>query len=191
MPELPEVEVTRRRIAPMLVGRTIRAVRTTPSSYFFLTPPKELGKRLIGRRFAELTRHGKYLGMTGQLFTASARSVRLLSSTRGGALVPEAQAAFVADAHTHLQLSFDDDAEDVLFRDVRKFGKVLWIARGADDPRLTKLGPDALTVTDTLLHAETRGRKAPITRRSFAPASGHAAPLAASPARNARSSPRP
>ena len=176
MPELPEVEVTRRRIEPMLVGRKVRAVRTTPSSYFFLTPPRELTKRLLGRRVDALARHGKYLiatlddgarlllhlGMTGQLFTASARSVRLLSSTRGGALTPEAQAGFVADAHTHLQLSFDDEREDVIFRDVRKFGKVLWIARGKDDPRLTKLGPDALTVTATLLHEQTRGRRAPI-----------------------------
>ncbi|MET0340786.1 MAG: bifunctional DNA-formamidopyrimidine glycosylase/DNA-(apurinic or apyrimidinic site) lyase [Polyangiales bacterium] len=176
MPELPEVEVTRRRIAPLLVGRKVRAVHTVPSSYFFLTPPDELARRLKGRTFAALARHGKYLiatlddgarllmhlGMTGQLFTASARSVRLLSSTRGGALEPEAQARFVSDAHTHVRLSFDDDRDDVLFRDVRKFGKVLWIARGKDDPRLTKLGPDALTVTDVLLHAHTRGRKAAI-----------------------------
>jgi formamidopyrimidine-DNA glycosylase len=38
VPELPEVEVTRRRIEPLLVGRTIRRVRTTADSYFFLTP---------------------------------------------------------------------------------------------------------------------------------------------------------
>ena len=101
MPELPEVEVTRRRIAPHLVGRKVEAVRTVPSDYFFLTPPRELQRRLKGRRFDALVRHGKYLiaslddgarllmhlGMTGQLFTASARSVRLLSSTRGGARV--------------------------------------------------------------------------------------------------------
>jgi len=176
MPELPEVEVTRRRIESSLVGRTITSVRTTKASYFFLTPPRELAARLTGRRVAALTRHGKYLiaelddasrlllhlGMTGQLFTASARSVRLLTSTRGGALTPEAQGAFEPDAHTHLMLTFDDAAEDVLFRDVRKFGKVLWIARGANDPRLTKLGPDALGVTAGLLHDATRGRKAAI-----------------------------
>jgi formamidopyrimidine-DNA glycosylase len=122
---------------------------------------------------ASLVRHGKYLiaelddasrlflhlGMTGQLFTASARSVRLLSSTRGGALVPEAQAAFAPDAHTHLALHFADADEDVLFRDVRKFGKVRWLPRGASDPRLDKLGPDALTTTGTLLYQATRKRK--------------------------------
>jgi formamidopyrimidine-DNA glycosylase len=173
MPELPEVEVTRQRIAPKLVGRTIRMVRTTKASYFFLTPPKDLERRLTGRRVDGLERHGKYLiaglddgsrlflhlGMTGQLFTASAQSVRLLSSTRGGALVPEVQTTFAPDSHTHLALSFDDAGEDVLFRDVRKFGKVRWLPRDQTDPRLTKLGPDALTTTGALLYEATRKRK--------------------------------
>lgn len=176
MPELPEVETTRRQIEPRLVGRTIRQVRTTKASYFFLTPPRELERKLTGRRVESLARHGKYLvaalddgsrlflhlGMTGQLFTASARSQRLLSSTRGGALTPESQEGFTPDVHTHLALAFDDAGEDVLFRDVRKFGKVRWLAPGADDPRLDKLGPDALTVTGALLFAETRKRKTAI-----------------------------
>jgi formamidopyrimidine-DNA glycosylase len=176
MPELPEVEVTRQRIAPKIVGRKIRAVRTTQASYFFLTPPKELERRLTGRRVASLVRIGKYLiaslddesrlflhlGMTGQLFTASAKSVRLMSSTRGGALVPEAQGAFEPDLHTHLALAFEDADEDVLFRDVRKFGKVRWLPRGASDPRLDKLGPDALTTTGARIYEETRRRKTAI-----------------------------
>jgi formamidopyrimidine-DNA glycosylase len=173
MPELPEVEITRRQISPKMVGRTIRRVRTTKPSYFFLTPPKELERRLTGRRIESLTRHGKYLiavlddtsrlflhlGMTGQLFTASTRSVRLLSTTRGGALTPERQDAFAPDVHTHLSLGFEDANDDVLFRDVRKFGKVRWLPGGASDPRLDKLGPDALTVTGALLFAATRSRR--------------------------------
>jgi formamidopyrimidine-DNA glycosylase len=176
MPELPEVEVTRRRIEPKLLGRVIADVITTKASYFFLTPPALLTKHLENRRVKGLVRHGKYLllelddgarvllhlGMTGQLFTASARSVRLLNATRGGALVPEAQASFAPDVHTHLILRFADGGEDVLFRDVRKFGKVRWLAPGATDPRLEKLGPDALAVTSTRLHEATRGRKAAI-----------------------------
>ncbi|HEY6877851.1 MAG TPA: bifunctional DNA-formamidopyrimidine glycosylase/DNA-(apurinic or apyrimidinic site) lyase [Polyangiales bacterium] len=176
MPELPEVETTRRAIAPKLLGRTIESVRVTAASYFFLTPPKELARRLTGRRVETLERHGKYLiaglddesrlflhlGMTGQLFTASARSVRLLKKTKGGALTPEAQAKFISDVHTHLALHFADAGEEVLFRDVRKFGKVRWLPRGKSDPRLDKLGPDALTVTGPLLYEATRTRKTAI-----------------------------
>ena len=48
MPELPEVEVTRRQISRVLVGRTVSAVETTRASYFFLTKPNELNARLLG-----------------------------------------------------------------------------------------------------------------------------------------------
>jgi formamidopyrimidine-DNA glycosylase len=171
MPELPEVETTRRRIADKLVGRRVASVDVTKASYFFLTPPRTLVQRLEGRTFAALVRHGKYLiatlddgarvllhlGMTGQLFTASAKSVRLLR--KNAALDPEEQVGFQPDEHTHLVLRFHDGGEAVLFRDVRKFGKVLWLAPGKTDERLTKLGPDALTVTGELLYAESRKRK--------------------------------
>jgi len=172
MPELPEVEVTRRRIAPALVGRTIRSLRTTARSYFFLTPPARLRRRLAGRTVAGLRRHGKYLvadlddgaglllhlGMTGQLFPAGARSVRLLSAAARAALAPEAQPDFEPDAHTHLVLRFADGGPEVYFRDVRKFGKVLLLEPGQHSERLARLGPDALAVTGEHLFAATRRR---------------------------------
>src|SRR5690606_13527260 len=61
MPELPEVEVTRQRIEPLLLGRPIAAVATTCPSYFFLTPPHRLRRALAGRRAEALERRGKYL----------------------------------------------------------------------------------------------------------------------------------
>jgi formamidopyrimidine-DNA glycosylase len=172
MPELPEVEVTRRKIAPKLVGRTIAAVHTTKPSYFFLTPPAQLKRRLKGRRVSELLRHGKYLiatlddgsrlllhlGMTGQLFVQGSSSLRLLSSTSRSTLKPEQQPAFKPDKHTHLRLEFVDGGPEVWFRDARKFGKVLWLAAGESDPRLDKLGPDALEASGEALREATRGR---------------------------------
>ncbi len=176
MPELPEVEVTRRRIGPLLVGRRIREVRTTRDSYFFLTRPARLKRKLTGRRVADLIRLGKYLvaeldegsrlvvhlGMTGQLFSSAATSPRLLSATRRASITPEAQRDFEVDAHTHLQLCFDDGGPAVYFRDVRKFGKVLLLAKGESHPRLARLGVDALEATGDALFAATRGRSAAI-----------------------------
>ncbi|MEZ4373862.1 MAG: bifunctional DNA-formamidopyrimidine glycosylase/DNA-(apurinic or apyrimidinic site) lyase [Polyangiaceae bacterium] len=181
MPELPEVEVTRRRIAPLLEGRTIARLSTTAPSYFFLTPPAELKRKLKGRRVAELMRHGKYLfaeldggdrlmlhlGMTGQLYGAGATSLRLLSSTSRSSLTPEAQEERLArgsapDQHTHLVFHFDDGAPDVLFRDVRKFGKVLFIASGKSDARVEKLGTDALLITAEELQAIAGKRRAAV-----------------------------
>ena len=177
MPELPEVEVTRRRIAPHLVGKRIAKVRTTAPSYFFLTPPSTLKRRLKGRRIEQLERLGKYLlatlddgarlllhlGMTGQLFTGSASSLRLLTSTSnpGSVLTPEDQPAFEPDGHTHLVLEMEG-GEPVLFRDVRKFGKVQWLAKGETDKRLQKLGMDALLATGPHLFDKSRGRKVAI-----------------------------
>ena len=176
MPELPEVEVTRRRIGPLLVGRRIREVRTTRDSPVFLTRPARLRVRLRGRSVAALGRRGKYLvaefddgarlvvhlGMTGQLFSSAATSPRLLSATRRASLAPEAQRDFEPDVHTHLQLRFDDGGPEVFLRDVRKFGKLLLLEHGESHPRLARLGLDALETTGDALFAATRGRTASI-----------------------------
>ena len=173
MPELPEVEITRRRIEPLLVGRKIARVRTTRPSYFFLTPPRRLARALVGSTVQGLERRGKYLlasfddrqrlllhlGMTGQLFADGASSVRLLSATARAALAPEAQARFRPDAHTHLRLRFADGGPDVFFRDTRKFGKVLLLAPGASSPRVERLGTDALEVTGAQLFQASRKRR--------------------------------
>lgn len=137
MPELPEVEVVRRRLAPSFTGKRIEKVWVAPPSYFFLTPPAALRRQLLGRSTVRLERIGKYilaeldddsrllchLGMTGQITTHN--------------LHP--------DQHTHLILSLEGGGT-INFRDVRKFGKVEFIPRGETSPRLAKLGPDALAI---------------------------------------------
>ncbi len=176
MPELPEVEVTRRRIAPVMVGRTLREVRTTAPSYFFLTQPDVLARELRGAKVEGLVRAGKYLiaevgsgarlllhlGMTGQLFAAGVSSLRLLSATARASLAPEEQVAFEPDPHTHLQLCFADEGPDVLFRDVRKFGKVQLLAAGERSERLDKLGTDALEIRGEQIFRASRKRKVAI-----------------------------
>ena len=173
VPELPEVEVTRRELEPQLVGRTIARIRTTAQSYFFITPPATLRKRLLGRRGVSLTRFGKYLvlelddaarvllhlGMTGQLFFAGSASAKLYGTLRGVTLAPDLQRErFEPDAHTHLVLEFEDAGPSLFFRDVRKFGKVELLNGGAACARLDKLGVDALAASGAMLHAAASGR---------------------------------
>jgi formamidopyrimidine-DNA glycosylase len=57
---------------------------------------------------------------------------------------------------------FEDGGPEVLFRDVRKFGKVRLLAPGAGDPRLDKLGPDALGVSAEHLLEAARRRNGPV-----------------------------
>jgi formamidopyrimidine-DNA glycosylase len=175
MPELPEVEVTRRRIKKLLVGRQLARVVTTRPSYFFLTSPQRLARELSGQTIVELGRHGKYLlarlsggatlllhlGMTGQLFGEGASSLRLLRAPdrRSHSEKPR---GFQPDEHTHLQLEFTDRGPRVFFRDVRKFGKVLLIPAGKSDARLDKLGIDALEADGSHLYEAARARRIPI-----------------------------
>ncbi|MCU0668876.1 MAG: bifunctional DNA-formamidopyrimidine glycosylase/DNA-(apurinic or apyrimidinic site) lyase [Myxococcota bacterium] len=172
MPELPEVEVTRRRIAPLLEGRVIASVTTTAPSYFFLTPPATLRRALVGHRIEKLERRGKYLvgaiddgsrlllhlGMTGQLFSSAVTSPRLLRASARAILAPEAQPSFTPDEHTHLRIAFAGGGPEVWMRDARKFGKVEWLAPGRASARLDRLGDDALSVSGALLFAASRKR---------------------------------
>lgn len=176
MPELPEVEVTRRRLSKLLLGREIASVTTTKPSYFFLTSPKRLKQELRGRTVLGLDRHGKYLlarldsdatlllhlGMTGQLFGEGARSVRLLRALERRSSAKQSPRGFSPDEHTHLELGFSDGGPRVFFRDVRKFGKVLLIPAGRSDARLEKLGVDALRAEGKHLFCAARARKTPI-----------------------------
>ena len=176
MPELPEVETTRRCMEPLLVGRRISRVETTGKSYFFVTDPGRLRRALEGQCVKALLRRGKYivaelddtsrliihLGMTGQLFGAGASSVRLLSATARASLAPEELGHFEPDRHTHLRIHFEDGGPPVYMRDVRKFGKLIWLAPGEMHERLERLGPDALELTGESLFAATRKRKVAI-----------------------------
>ena len=176
MPELPEVETTRRQIAPLLVGRRIARLRTTADSYFFVTSTTRLRAGVRGRSVSRLDRAGKYLvahlddgsrlaihlGMTGQLFSSAAVSPRLLSATARASLSPEEQGGFQPDSHTHLRFHFEDGGPAVYMRDVRKFGKVFLIAPGGRSARLERLGGDALEVDGALLFSASRKRKVTI-----------------------------
>src|SRR5690349_1389047 len=59
MPELPEVEVTRRGIEPHLVGRTIASVAVREPRLRWRVP--EAVRTLAGREMRAVTRRGKYL----------------------------------------------------------------------------------------------------------------------------------
>jgi formamidopyrimidine-DNA glycosylase len=173
MPELPEVELVARHLRPHLLGRRILRVTATAPSQFFLTSPAQLRRQLPGETITHLDRTGKYLlaelaskkrlllhlGMTGQLILAGARSPRL---NRQQQLAADPGATFVKDAHTHLVIEFTDGGPRLYFRDTRKFGKVELLLPGESDPRLDKLGPDALLVTASILFGASRKRRVKI-----------------------------
>lgn len=121
MPELPEVEVTCRGIAPTLCGQRVCAVvARTPALRYPL--PANLDRTLVGRRLATVTRRGKYLLLDfghGHLMIhlGMSGSLRLLPATQA------------AEKHDHFDLVFAVKGSKVALRlrDPRRFGAVLWL----------------------------------------------------------------
>ena len=158
MPELPEVEVTRRGVAPHLEGKVVTAV-TLRRSGLRWPFPEDLGQRLSGRTIRGTGRRGKYLliefdhgaliihlGMSGHL--------RILPS------------ATPAQLHDHFDLAVGGHL--LRLNDPRRFGAVLWHARedGAIDNHilLRGLGVEPLepAFTAQMLYRHTRSRTAAI-----------------------------
>ena len=156
MPELPEVETTRRGLEPLLVGQRIRTA-VVRNRAMRQPVPRGLSQRLQGATVRALGRRGKYLLFdcgTGTLILHLGMSGRLWVVRDGAAPAK----------HDHFDMVLDDGTI-VRLRDPRRFGLVLW---HAGDPLthvlLAKIGPEPLS-TDfdgAALHAATRGRSVAI-----------------------------
>jgi formamidopyrimidine-DNA glycosylase len=133
MPELPEVEIVRRGLEPVMTGARIVAVeQRRPDLRFPL--PEHFAERLTGRRIASLGRRAKYiladlddgmvlvvhLGMTGSFRIAAAESPAALGEFHH----PRSGDA----AHDHVVLRLADGAA-VTYNDPRRFGFMTLVAR--------------------------------------------------------------
>ncbi|MFO1414672.1 MAG: bifunctional DNA-formamidopyrimidine glycosylase/DNA-(apurinic or apyrimidinic site) lyase [Burkholderiales bacterium] len=134
MPELPEVETTRRGVAPHVEGRRVAALQVYDPRLRWPVP-SGLAGQLAGRRIDRIDRRSKYLlfrlgtdtllvhlGMTGSL-----RVFRQVPPRR---------------PHDHVDLVLDDGTV-VRYNDPRRFGAMLWLPAPAEaHPLLAKLGPE-------------------------------------------------
>ena len=140
MPELPEVEVTRRGIAPPLTGRSVlKVIARVPALRYPL--PLELGRRLEGRRLAGIARRGKYL-----LLDFSVGHLLIHLGMSGSLRLVKAESPVAK--HDHLDLVFGPRSRPVVLRlrDPRRFGAVLWLEDEPDrHPLLKALGVEPLT----------------------------------------------
>jgi formamidopyrimidine-DNA glycosylase len=134
MPELPEVETTRRSVAPSVLGR--RIVKLVVYDRRLRWPvPRDLPKRLEGRTVDELSRRSKYL-----LFRVGDGSLLvhlgMTGSLRAYAKPPARR------AHDHVDIVFDDGSL-LRYHDPRRFGAMLWAPEPAlSHPLLRDLGPE-------------------------------------------------
>jgi len=153
MPELPEVEVILRGLAPRVQKRRLLAVTVGEKRLRQESSPGEFRRWLPGREILRLERRGKYLlfhleggvtlllhlGMTGRLLLMPAPSPPL--------------------PHVHLTFQLEGGLE-LVFQDVRRFGQALVFPPGVDPAPLRQVGrePFSRQVTPEWLAREARGR---------------------------------
>jgi formamidopyrimidine-DNA glycosylase len=154
MPELPEVEVTRRGLAPHVAGRVISGVAVRDARLRWPVP-KDV-HTLAGRTVRSIRRRGKYLLLDcgdGHLI------VHLGMSGSLRVLAPGTP----AQKHDHFDLLLGDRI--LRLRDPRRFGAVLWTSADVErHPLLVHLGVEPLSraLHPARLHELTRGRRTPI-----------------------------
>ena len=154
MPELPEVEVTRRSIARRLAGRPIAGVVVREPRLRWRVPAV-LGA-LAGRAVRAVRRRGKYL----LIDCGDGHLIVHLGMSGSLSLVPPGTPP---GRHDHLDIDFGDRV--LRLRDPRRFGAVLWTARPPAAHRLIRgLGVEPLSraFCGERLHAMTRSVRASI-----------------------------
>ncbi|MCF6756223.1 bifunctional DNA-formamidopyrimidine glycosylase/DNA-(apurinic or apyrimidinic site) lyase [Stutzerimonas balearica] len=135
MPELPEVETTRRGIAPHLLGQTIERVVVRDRRLRWPIP-EDLDVRLSGQRIEAVERRAKYLLIRVQSGTLIAH-LGMSGSLR---LVP---AELPAAKHEHVDILLGS-GQALRYTDPRRFGALLWSELPLEHPLLASLGPEPL-----------------------------------------------
>ena len=136
MPELPEVETTRKGLEPLITGRKILSVQIYKKKLRWEIP-SHLKKTLKNQTIKKITRRAKYLllhfdfgelvmhlGMTGSISVVN--SFELLKK------------------HEHFELKLDNSTS-LRFNDPRRFGSVLWQKSNETLTLLNNLGPEPLS----------------------------------------------
>jgi formamidopyrimidine-DNA glycosylase len=155
VPELPEVETTRRGIEPHLVGRSVRRLLLRERRLRWPVTAS-LADALEGLPIDRVRRRAKYL---------------LLDNSRGSAIVHLGMSASlrVLDSgvplrpHDHWDLLLEDNRL-LRYNDPRRFGCLLWQPAGEVHPLLAGLGPEPFDggFDGAYLYARAHGRSGPV-----------------------------
>ena len=155
MPELPEVETTRRGLAPHLLGCRVIALDVRQPRLRWPVA-RALRTHLPGQRIEAIERRAKYL-----LVHTQPGSALLHLGMSGSLRVLPADTA--PGPHDHVDWRLDS-GQVLRYTDPRRFGCQLWQPRGTMHPLLAALGPEPLSEAfdgDLLWH-RSRGRRAAV-----------------------------
>ena len=138
MPELPEVEIWRRRLAEGLEGHGVLSVRALPGAPLVDVDPSALHASSVGRRCERIERHGKQLRM---VFTGSPVEWRVQLGMTGRFDFVPGESPNVRFERIRWLL---DSGRAVVYADARRIGRVSLHPLGTGFPGL---GPDALALS--------------------------------------------
>jgi formamidopyrimidine-DNA glycosylase len=156
MPELPEVETTRRGIAPVLEGQRISQLVVREPRLRWPVP-SDLPDKIRGQTILRVYRRAKYL----LLETSNGSAMVHLGMSGSMRIVNKNDAP---EKHDHFDI-VTASGDVVRFNDPRRFGSLLWVEPGSKPhPLLADLGPEPLedNFTGTYLWESARGRRVAI-----------------------------
>jgi formamidopyrimidine-DNA glycosylase len=159
MPELPEVESVRRRLAPVLEGRVFEHVEIADARLTRPLDPMDVARELDGERVLVVDRRGKYLIVRFESGRALLVHLRMTGSFlySTGEALPE-------DAHRRAVVRLDDGSA-VAYRDVRRFGTWLLLEPEEVDAYVdARVGREPLATAYRAKHLgeQLSGRRAPV-----------------------------
>lgn len=159
MPELPEVETTRRGIKPYIEGRIIQETVVRQASLRWPVPT-DLERLLKGQCIESVERRAKYL----LLHTGKGVLIVHLGMSGSLRIVDRGQ---TIKKHDHIDWVFSDSTI-LRFNDPRRFGAVLWTSEAITEHALLKdLGPEPLLTDFNGDHLYRLSKKRSIAVKSF------------------------
>jgi formamidopyrimidine-DNA glycosylase len=160
MPELPEVETVLRGLKQRVLGRRIEAVEVL-CSLVLAGSADEFISLVAGRTITSLRRKGKALAI--ELAAHNGDTPRHLLARLGMTgqflLVPRESAL---EPHTHVRLLLEGAAEEIRYRDVRRFGRLRCCIPAELEALFARLGPDAPDISELEFLRATQGRRGAI-----------------------------
>ena len=154
MPELPEVETTRRGLIDHIVNQKVVELKVHQPALRWRVDVCELENAIVGQSFSEISRRGKYL-----LFENASGSMMCHLGMSGSLRLVTNQEP--RRKHDHFEWFFQSGAI-MRFHDPRRFGSVLWVNHPTQQHRLLReLGPEPLSskFDADYLHGKSKSRK--------------------------------
>ena len=161
MPELPEVEITRRGLVPLLNQTVANVVIRNASMRWPI--PAHLPETLINQKLLSLKRRAKYILADFESSDASKSGTLLLHLGMSGR-ISLLDRNYLPEKHDHFDIHFND-GQVLRLRDPRRFGAVLWAGLQANNHALlASLGPEPLddSFNAKYLHDQLKTRSAAI-----------------------------